>query len=329
MQAPAFWQRRAHPAVWLLWPFSWLYRMVNFVRGRVVSPYRCGVPVICVGNLTVGGAGKTPTVMALVKELQQRGYNPHIISRGYGGTLRVTTQVNVDAHKAAEVGDEPLLLAHYATCWIGADRVASAKAAVAAGADMIVMDDGLQNPSLYKSFSLCVVDGGYGFGNGCTMPAGPLRESVDAGLKRCNAMLVIGEDVQQLAALYGAQLPAYKGAICADESQVALYAQKRLYAFAGIGRPEKFFTTLRMLGADVVGQKAFADHHPYSADEISSLLADAQAEGATLITTRKDSVRIAQALRSQIAVLDICLEIKDLATLMETCLVSCQKATLE
>jgi tetraacyldisaccharide 4'-kinase len=267
---------------------------------------RVAVPTICVGNLTAGGAGKTPVVLSLAALLSARGKRPHILSRGYGGSLKGPLQVDPAHHSAREVGDEPLLLAAAAPCWIGADRVASARAAIAAGADILLLDDGFQNPALHYDVALVVIDGGYGIGNGRVMPAGPLREPVAPALQRASAVVMIGACEKRIE-LGG--LPILSAQLAPVEGD-ALKGQ-RVVAFAGIGRPAKFFATLTALGATLAATHDFPDHHPYSESDFVSLAADAEAENAILVTTEKDWVRLSPRWCEKIRALKVALRWDD------------------
>jgi tetraacyldisaccharide 4'-kinase len=293
MRAPEFWHGSpAGLAATLLAPLGAAYGALGRWRGVGVTPWRAPVPVICVGNLTVGGAGKTPTVLALAERLQARGLAVASLSRGYGGRERGPLQVDPARHTAAEVGDEPLLLARVAAAWIARDRKDGARAAIAEGADVVLLDDGLQNLSLHKHLSLVVIDAGYGFGNGRLLPAGPLREPVARGLSRASAVVLIGNGEMPVAP----SLPVLRARLVPDDAAHSLKG-RRVVAFAGIGRPEKFAETLRGLSAELVSLTPFPDHHPYSDVEVSRLADDAQRADATLVTTEKDFVRVPEKLR--------------------------------
>jgi tetraacyldisaccharide 4'-kinase len=303
MRAPEFWERNGSPLSALLQPAAAAYALAGRWRRATARPWRAPVPVLCVGALTVGGAGKTPTALTLAAALQAHGVAPHFLTRGYGGTAAGPLQVDPAAHDAALVGDEALLLAEAAPCWLSRDRVAGARAAVAAGAGAIVMDDGFQNPSLAKDLSLLVVDGSHGFGNGRVLPAGPLREPIADGLARADAVALIGTDETGVTARLG-RCPVLRARL-APGPDAAELAGRRVLAFAGIGRPTKFFATLRSLGAELAEQRAFPDHHRYSAAEIDSLLRRAEQLEAIPVTTAKVAVRLPREARPAVRVLPV------------------------
>jgi tetraacyldisaccharide 4'-kinase len=315
VRAPEFWHRRddSVPAT-LLAPLGTLYGALAGLRGWRVTPWRAPVPVLCVGNLTVGGAGKTPTVLALAEHLKASGLEIACLSRGYGGRERGPLRVDPERHSAVDVGDEPLLLARAAPTWIARDRQDGARVAIAEGADVVLLDDGLQNPSLRKSLSLVVIDGGYGFGNGHVLPAGPLREPVERGLARAGAVVLIGEDTCGVRRQIPAGLPILEARLEPDETTLRLRGCS-VIAFAGIGRPAKFFQTLRDVGADLVDAAEFADHHPYTDAESMRLVEIAQRRNATLVTTAKDFVRLPEAARPQVTVAGVRLRFADVAAL--------------
>lgn len=313
--APRFWQHRG-PTALMLAPLGAVIAAVGTLRRRLATPRRVAVPVICVGNLVAGGAGKTPVVLALVAAIARLGLTAHVLSRGYGGALAGPLRVDPQRHDASMVGDEPLLLATRAPTWAARDRAAGAAAAVAAGAAVIVMDDGMQNTALVHDWDIIVVDGGYGFGNGLLLPAGPLREPIAAGVARARFAIIIGADRCDAVAALGPDIPVLAARLEADVAGDD-WAGRHVLAFAGIGRPAKFFDSLRELGATLVDEVAFPDHHPYTAAEIAALRDRARAAAATLVTTEKDLVRLPPPLREGIAVLPVRLAwgVSDEATL--------------
>lgn len=310
MKTPAFWYRPPGLASTLLAPLGALYGFAGRRRVAGTVPQRVATPVVCVGNLVAGGAGKTPVGLALIAALQARGVSVHALTRGHGGRETGPLRVDPARHGAADVGDEALLLAVAAPCWVARDRVAGAQRAAAAGAGTIVMDDGFQNPALHKDLALIVADGAVGFGNGQLVPAGPLRERVADGLARADAMVILGEDRHGLAALAGGR-PVLKAWLESDPDAAARLAGRDVLAFAGIGRPEKFFATLEALGARVVERASFADHHPYRPAEVAALIERAAAAGALPVTTAKDAVRLPPELRDRVEVLPVSVRWED------------------
>jgi tetraacyldisaccharide 4'-kinase len=299
MRAPEFWSRPSFASA-VLAPVGWVYGAVTDWKRTHASPHRARAKVVCVGNLTAGGSGKTPVVEAIARNLKARGLRVMILSRGYGGRLAGPALVNLATHSAADVGDEPLLLAATAAVIVARDRRQGAILADAEGADVIVMDDGYQNFALEKDLGIVVVDAEKGFGNGHILPAGPLRESVAGGLARADAVVLVGDGVPAL--------PGYSGPILRAKlvpRNGETMAGHRVIAFAGIGRPEKFFGTLRGLNAELVDARAFADHHMFDTGEIVRLKAAAREKNAVLITTEKDFVRLTPADRESIATLPI------------------------
>lgn len=296
LRAPAFWWRdRPGLAAALLSPVAAIIGGVALRRlgkaGGTVD-----VPVICIGNPTVGGAGKTPTAIALIERLKARGAQPFALLRGHGGKAKAPLRVDPAHHTASEVGDEALLLARHApTVVAGGDRLGGARLAVKAGATHVVMDDGFQNPSLHKDCTLLVIDGGVGVGNRCVTPSGPLRAPLAPQLAKADAVLVIGDGAPGAAvagAARASDLPVLSGHLAPEASAIAALKGRPLVAFAGIGRPEKFFATLEAEGLSVVGRHAFPDHHPYRPEEMAHLAGEARRLGARLVTTQKDFVRL-------------------------------------
>lgn len=267
--------------------------------------WRAPVPVICCGGVTVGGAGKTTVTLDLAQRLSRRGRAVHVLLRGYGGASRGTHRVAPE-DPSALVGDEALLLAQVAPTWTGADRAASARAAIAAGADVLLLDDGLQNPTLTKTFSLLVVDGGFGFGNGRVLPAGPLREPVATAAARCGAALLIGEDRTAALTYLPPNLPVLR-AYLAQGDEITQLTGRRVIAFAGIATPEKFFAPVEAAGAVLVSRVPFPDHHPFTNRDLRGLLDQAERLDAQLVTTPKDAVRLPPAMADKVQVVGVSL----------------------
>jgi tetraacyldisaccharide 4'-kinase len=306
MRAPAFWWR-PHPSISarLLQAPASVYGAIAAHRMRRTG-IRAALPVVCVGNFTVGGSGKTPAALALAASLAEAGARSFFLTRGYGGRMAGPVRVDPAIHTPEDVGDEPLLLARAAPTIVSRDRPAGAALCAASGADVIVMDDGLQNLSLLKDLAIAVVDGAVGIGNGLCLPAGPLRAPLAAQWPHVDALLVVGDGAagEALAGEAGRRgKPVLKGRLQPDPAVAARLRGRRVLAFAGIGRPNKFFATLRECGTTLVRTRAFADHHPYGADEIQALLSEAETKGLDLVTTEKDLVRVTRlaALRSSIA----------------------------
>ena len=304
--APPFWERPAGLVADLLSPIGAVWDAAGRLHRALARPYCAPIPVVCVGNLVVGGAGKTPVVMALGAWLAQRGVRAQIVSRGYRGRLAGPVLVDPSRHSFAEVGDEALLLARFLPCWVARDRAAGICAARATGAEAVVLDDGFQNPSVAKTLSLLVVDATYRFGNGRVIPAGPLRESLGGGLARADAVVPVGGGDEvgggEPSGIFRDRpvLPAVLAPVAGER-----FLGMRLSAFAGIGRPEKFFATLRRLGAELIEARAFPDHHPFRAREIAALRRGAERARSQLVTTAKDIVRLPPAERRGIDVLEV------------------------
>jgi len=296
MRSPGFW-RPTPPALAarLLQPIGALYGAVTSARMRREGE-RAMLPVICIGNFTAGGAGKTPTALAIARLLVDMGERPAFLTRGHKGRLAGPVVVDPARHDFRDVGDEPLLLAQAATTVLSRDRPAGARLCADLEASVVVMDDGLQNPSLQKDLRLVVVDGGAGVSNGLCLPAGPLRAPLEAQWPFVDALVVMGEGEAGAALAQAARSrgkPVFAARLVPDPVVAASLSGQRVLAFAGIGRPEKFFATLAQCGAQIVHGEAFPDHHAFSAAEIDNLRKRAQREDLLLVTSCKDLVRLA------------------------------------
>ncbi len=317
MKPPAFWMNPPERPGWqatALAPLAALYALGTARRLAGGIPYRPAVPVLCVGNINAGGTGKTPTVMALIERCRAAGCAPHVVSRGHGGRLAGPVRVDPQRHAAGDVGDEPLLLAAFAPVWIARDRAAGACMAEAEGAGIILLDDGFQNPALAQDLSLVVVDAEVGFGNGRVIPAGPLREPVAAGLARADLVLSIGDAAQQelFRARWGTLITRPLLTAALEPLRTGMdWAGLRTLAFAGIGRPEKFFRTLRGLGAELVRTVALGDHQPLTVALMTRMELEAKAIGAQLVTTEKDAVRLPASFRQKVLTLPVRLRFDD------------------
>jgi tetraacyldisaccharide 4'-kinase len=314
MKAPAFWYRPPGLLAAALAPVGALYAFGTARRLATGPRTAVGVPVLCVGNVNAGGTGKTPTAIALVGRLAARGVAVHVVTRGHGGALDGPVRVEERRHRAHETGDEALLLAAFAPTWVAKDRLAGARAAVAAGAEAIVLDDGLQNPALAHDLAILVVDAARGFGNGRVIPAGPLREPVARAMSRVDVVLSIGPEAAQarLDARDGGGIdrPILRGFLEPLPTGLPL-AGLPVYAFAGIGHPDKFFATLREMGADLRATRALSDHQPLSDALMARMLREAAALGAQAVTTEKDAVRLSPALRPRVMTVPVRLRVDD------------------
>lgn len=317
MKAPAYWSAPAdRPGLLahLLTPVSVIWQAATALRRRAARAKAAPVPVLCVGNLIAGGSGKTPMVAALLRRLGERGIAAHVVSRGYGGRRKSPHRVDPAQDTALDVGDEPLMLAAAGPVWVSRDRVAGARAAAAAGADLVILDDGFQNPYLVKDASILMVDAVAGFGNGRVIPAGPLREPVASGLARSDLVVLVGHpDARRRALSVWPELAAtqrVEASLVPLDTGMIMQGDP-VFAFAGIGYPEKFFATLRAMGAHLVGTRAFPDHYRYDPAILRRMISDARARNAMLVTTEKDAVRLPPAFRGEVMTLMVRLEPED------------------
>jgi len=303
---PKFWKKRSALSLALM-PLSVLYSIASFLRPFLTSRYRASATIICVGNVTVGGAGKTPIVLAITELLSIKGMKVAIASRGYKGDIKQPTLVDKNKHTVNSVGDEPLMLTRIAPTYIAAKRPLAISMAEKSGANIIIMDDGMQNPTVAKDLTLLVIDGKYGIGNSLIMPAGPLREGISNGVKRADAVILIGADetgiLQHKALQTKPSIPTIRAKLvpCGE-----IPDKTRPYlAFAGIGNPDKFFSTLAASGYNVIGEVPFPDHYNYTDADINTLINKAENLGAELITTQKDEVRLPIFASKKIRVLTV------------------------
>ena len=292
----------------VLSPLAWGYECGGVLRRRFTTPWRASVPVICVGNASLGGAGKTPFAMMLGELLKENGFTPHFLSRGYGGAVRGPVRVEPETHTAHDVGDEPLLLAKVAPTWVSQRKRDGAEAAINAGADIIVMDDGFQNPTIEKDFSILLNDGRRGYGNGKIFPAGPMRERYDSAKARADIIVEIKSSASAVGTVEAADFAAWL------EPQNTI--PQRVLAFCGIANPERFFETLECAGYDIADAIAFPDHYAYTVKNIEILKKRAKKLNAALITTEKDRVRIDADAQESISTLPVRMRISDPAAFL-------------
>lgn len=309
MRPPKFWQTGG-TAARLLDPLGRIYGAMTAWRLKHTPSETVSVPVISVGNLTVGGTGKTPVVRDLVARLRAAGHQPSVVLRGYGGKLKGPVLVDTYKHSVLDVGDEALMHARDDMTWVARNRADGAKAAIGHGATAIILDDAHQHPTLAKDASLIVVDGATGFGNHRIIPAGPLREDVRAGLARADAVVILGHDRTNLTERLPTHLPVF-AATLEPSTEAAYLKGRKVVAFAGLGRPEKFFETLSTLGARIVAAHPFDDHHLYQPADIQPILDEAFAIDALPVTTEKDAMRLSPDQRQQVDVLKVAVTWRD------------------
>ncbi len=303
MKTPNHWKTFT-PRTLMLLPLSLLYRVGNWLDRETTTPTAADFPTISIGNVTAGGTGKTPVALALAPLLTDLGLTPHFITRGYKSATPLNAHRVTGVDTAATVGDEALLLSRIAPTWVGRHRIASIRAAKSAGATVALCDDAHQHYPLKKNLSFLVIDGPFGFGNEQLIPAGPLREPLHHAFARTDAVIIIGQDTDLVSARI--LLPIFRANLVPDTARID--KSKSYFAFAGIGRPDKFYTTLRDAGVNVVGTRDFPDHHIYTDAELRDLATKARQLGATLITTEKDAVKLPATAREEIAVLPVALE---------------------
>ena len=300
-----------------LWALSFLYKMGADLRGFFYTPRAIKIPVICVGNLSLGGAGKTPTCLALYDTLVSMTHvrkKIHFLTRGYKGSMKGPCRVDLLTHLSSDVGDEAIILAQKGPTWVSRNRYEGGLKAEQEGADLLIMDDGFQNKDLIKKCSFVIVDGSLGFGNQQIFPLGPLREELESGLKRADGVIVVGEDlygVQECVKRYHPALPLFKARICVDEKASVALKGKKLVAFSGIAAPQKFKKTLEAIEGISCAFFPFPDHYAYSSSDLDFLQEQAQKKGAQLVTTEKDFVRLPSFFQKQVYVVKIALVFED------------------
>lgn len=323
MKSPEFWTREDSILSAVLAPLGGIYDACAQARAALTSPQTAPVPVVCVGSVLVGGAGKTPCAIALLSRLRAAGIDAHAVSRGYGGRATGPCRVDAESGSVDAVGDEPLLLARVAPTWVARDKIAAVRAAVDDGARMVVLDDGLQNPTLKKDLSVLVIDSSIGIGNGRIFPAGPLRELFSQALDRVHAAIVLdgagtGETGvwPEVIGRFRASLPVHRARLVPAETALPVL-ERPVFAFAGIGYPAKFFSMLRGMGCDLVGALAFPDHHRYTFKEVMRIVEMTIGTGARPVTTAKDAVRLPEDTRKMVDVVDVVVEFEDEAAIDE------------
>ena len=313
IKTPQFWNDRGVKSTAIsfgLLPLSALWIGLSALRHAITKTSKADLPVICIGNITAGGTGKTPLVGLLYDELLAAGHNPAILTRGYGGSDAGPLWVDGTVHDATICGDEPLMLAEGRDVLVARDRVSGAYAIASRGIhDLILMDDGMQNPFLAKDIKIGVFDGEVGIGNGQIIPAGPLREAASSGIAQLDMVVINGDDETGLADMIPSGIPVFIGSIIPDQSVIDDFDGAPLLGFAGIARPQRFFATLRRTGANLVQWLAFADHHPFSQTDLTTLHHDAIHQGAQLITTKKDWVRLPSEWRDKVTFLPVTMEL--------------------
>ena len=309
---PSFWSKKNNLIekiiIFILFPFSFFYFLVSKIDKKLKKINKVGIPVICIGNINTGGSGKTPFAIYLANLLKKKKINTHIVSRGYLGKLRGPIKVDLKKHSSNDVGDEALLLAKQTDTWVSKNKFEGALKATLDGADVIILDDGLQNYSLYQDLKILIVDGGFGFGNEFILPAGPLRETINSGIKKSDILILFNKDENCIEKRIKNKIPVIYG-----NSKIKKFANlknKKIISFSGMGRPEKFYSSLKEKKLNVLKFFSFPDHYSYSKKKIDSLLKYAKKNNSILVTTLKDKQRINISQRKRMVFLDLEIEIK-------------------
>ncbi len=302
LKAPKFWYQKKDTYLSnLLYPLSLLFRFGTKIRNFISKTQKVTLPIICIGNIVVGGAGKTPVALKIGKLLIKAGYKPNFISKGYTGLIKNSTLVK-SWHSAKSVGDESILLSEVADTWVGLDRIKSAKLAEN-NSNCLIMDDGFQNPTIFKDFSIIVINASQEFGNKRVIPSGPLRESIKRGLTRTNLIIVIGETTEKLKKLIPKDIPIVNAKF-EIKKENKIFKGQNIIAFAGIAYPEKFFQSLDEEGAKILRKITFPDHHIYTENDLLSLAEIANKTKSILVSTKKDYVRVPKSFRSLVNTLE-------------------------
>jgi len=300
IKTPHFWTELSWQSV-ILFPVSYIWRFGHYAQQKILNTKETEIPVICVGNLTVGGSGKTPVVITLCRFLSGIGKSTSILTRGFGGKEKGPIFVSTNLHQSLDVGDEPLMMAHSLDVCVSRNRPLGANHILDKKKyDCIVMDDGLQNPTLKKDLNIAVFDGKFGIGNGFLLPAGPMRQKLEVGIQNIDLVIFNGKDETGLGQKIPPHIPIFTGELQPDEEIVEKMKNRRVYGFAGIGNPSRFFKTLNDIGADLVGEAHFADHHPYTDADLTQLYEEAMQSGAELVTTQKDWMRLPTDWRDRV-----------------------------
>ena len=300
IKTPHFWTELNWQSV-ILFPVSYIWRFGHYAQQKILNTKETEIPVICVGNLTVGGSGKTPVVITLCRFLSGIGKSTSILTRGFGGKEKGPIFVSTNLHQSLDVGDEPLMMAHSLDVCVSRNRPLGANHILDKKKyDCIVMDDGLQNPTLKKDLNIAVFDGKFGIGNGFLLPAGPMRQKLEVGIQNIDLVIFNGKDETGLGQKIPPHIPIFTGELQPDEEIVEKMKNRRVYGFAGIGNPSRFFKTLNNIGADLVGEAHFADHHPYTDADLTQLYEEAMQSGAELVTTQKDWMRLPTDWRDRV-----------------------------
>ena len=317
LRAPNFWYKK-NDSIYslLLYPASLIFRFTTKIYLLLNKSVASNIPVICIGNLVVGGAGKTPVALKIGNILKLSGYSPHFLTRGYAGNIKESILVN-NNHTPMDVGDESIILSAVAPTWIGPNRVKSASIAEKNNAGCLIMDDGFQNPTIKKNFSIIVIDGKQGFGNRRVLPSGPLRESINRGLKRANAVIIVGEDKLNIKNFIKSSIPCFSAKFDVSKNE-EIFKGKNVTAFAGIAYPRKFFDTLEDQGAKILEKVTFPDHYIYKENDLLKLIETANNNKSILVTTKKDLIRIPENYQSIIHKLEGEIILKDEELLKKT-----------